>query len=268
MANNISFMSANYVARQLDYHMTKGWMQGDRATNAYFQPRESFAERFEEILRDVRAMGFEAIDVWVAHLNWRWAGDEHVALARDLLARYDLPVASLAGGYGETREEFEAACKLARAIDTPILGGATPLLYTDRDFVVATLEAYDLKLAIENHPEKTAQEMLDKIGDGGRGRIGTTVDTGWYGTHGYDAARAIEELGEHVLHVHLKDVLAPGGHETCRYGRGCVPIQGCVQVLKEMGYSGYYSVEHEPEDYDPMEDCTANLAMLRQWLED
>lgn len=36
--NTISFMTANYVARQIDYHMTKGWMDGDDATNAYFAP--------------------------------------------------------------------------------------------------------------------------------------------------------------------------------------------------------------------------------------
>jgi sugar phosphate isomerase/epimerase len=101
--------------------------------------------------------------------------------------------------------------------------------------------------------------MLAKIGDGGDGTIGTAVDTGWYGTHGFDAARAIEELGEYVFHVHLKDVLAPGAHDTCRYGQGCVPIEACVRVLKAQGYAGYFSVEHEPEQFDPSEDCRASF---------
>ena len=30
--NMISFMTANYVARQIGYNMTEGWMQGDNAT--------------------------------------------------------------------------------------------------------------------------------------------------------------------------------------------------------------------------------------------
>ena len=92
------------------------------------------------------------------------------------------------------------------------------------------------------------------------------VDTGWYGTQGYDAAQAIEKLGDNVFIVHLKDVLEPDGHETCRFGRGCVPIEACVRVLKDRGYSGYYGVEHEPEEYDPTEDCKANLKMLQEWL--
>jgi sugar phosphate isomerase/epimerase len=260
-------MSANYVARQLDYQMTGGWGQGDKATNDYFRPLETFAQRFETILLDIRALGFTMLDLWTAHLHWAWATPEHIALAQDLLRRHNLPVASLAGGFGATHEEFEAACRLAVAVKTKILGGSTPLLFQDRPFVVATLQKYDLKLGLENHPEKTPEEMLAKIGDGGAGRIGTAVDTGWYGTQGYDAAQAIERLGRHIVHVHLKDVLAPGGHQTCRFGQGCVPLEACVRALERIGYSGSYSVEHEPETFDPSEDCRANLAMLHNWLQ-
>ena len=82
--NTISFMSANYVARQLGYHMSS-WSQGDQATNEYFAPLETFAPRFEQMLSDVRALGFEAIDIWQAHLNFSWAGEPHVQQARDAL---------------------------------------------------------------------------------------------------------------------------------------------------------------------------------------
>ena len=58
-------------------------------------------------------MGFEAIDLWLAHLHWSWATPEHIAIARDLISRYNLAITSLAGGFGTNREEFEAACKLA-----------------------------------------------------------------------------------------------------------------------------------------------------------
>ena len=103
MTKQISFMSANYVARQLNYHMTEGWAQGDKATNDYFSPVQTFGARFEKILLDVRAMGFEMIDIWLAHLHWRWVTDEHVVVAQELLTRHRLKVASLAGGFGETQ---------------------------------------------------------------------------------------------------------------------------------------------------------------------
>ena len=102
----------------------------------------------------------------------------------------------------------------------------------DPEALAPVLDAHGVRLGIENHPERTPAEVLAKIERGG-GVFGTTVDTGWWGTQGYDAAQAIEELGEHVLHVHLKDVLAVGEpHETCRWGEGVVPIEECVRALR------------------------------------
>src|ERR671922_236155 len=73
----------------------------------------------------------------------------------------------------------------------------------------------------------------------GDGAFGTTVDTGWWGTQGYDAAEAIEELRDHVLHVHLKDVRAVGEpHDTCPWGEGVVDVEACVRALQQIGYEG------------------------------
>ncbi len=152
------------------------------------------------------------------------------------------------------------------ALGSNVLGGSSQLLEKDRGFVVETLKGYGVRLGLENHPEKTPEEMLSKIGDGGDGVLGTAVDTGWYGTQGYDAAEAIRELKDHLVHVHLKDVLKAGKHDTCRYGEGTVPVKACVYTLKDIGYRGAISVEHEPEHFDPTEDCRENLRMLRGWL--
>ncbi len=115
MKNTISFMSANYVARQLGYAMTGGWGQGDRATNDYFKPLETFPRRFEEILQEIKALGFEALDLWTAHLNPAWASDDHIAQAKDLLDRHGLKVTSLAGGFGSSPEGFSSTTSLIKA---------------------------------------------------------------------------------------------------------------------------------------------------------
>ena len=49
MSNHISFISANFVARQLNYHMTEGWMQGDKATNQPAVTRESVSDEIKRI---------------------------------------------------------------------------------------------------------------------------------------------------------------------------------------------------------------------------
>jgi len=261
-------MTANYVARQVGYNMTEGWRQGDETTNVYFKPLKTFTKRFSELISDVKNMGFKAMDLWTAHLNPSWATGGHLSIAKQLLINNNLKAVSLAGRFGNTQKEFEQTCKLAAAMKVEILGGSLPLLETNRDFVFVTLKKYGLKLAIENHAEKTPEEILIKIGDGRNSTIGTVVDTGWYATHNYDPVQAIEKLAGRIFHIHLKDIIAPGKHETCRYGQGCVPIKQCLRALRQIKYQGGISIEHEPEFFDPTEDCKANLFALRRWLSD
>jgi L-ribulose-5-phosphate 3-epimerase len=262
----VSFMSANYVARQLDFRMTRGWGQGEKAASEHYRPLETFAERFDELLTRVRDLGFSAMDVWTAHVSPAWATDRHLDIARELLAKHRLSVPSLAGWFGSTPEELEATCRVAVALGAPVLGGSTSMIDKDRRLVVERLVHHGLRLGLENHPEKSPEELLARIGDGGDGTIGATVDTGWFGTQGYDAARALAELGDHLFHVHLKDVLAVGAHDTCRFGAGVVPIEECVMTLRRIGYQGTISVEHEPETFDPTEDCRLSRELLEGWL--
>ncbi len=262
----ISFMTANYVARPVAYHMTDGWMQGDTATNDYFKPIATFADRFDAYLADIHAMGFAALDIWIAILNPLWATPEHIQIAAELLQKRQLQVVSLAGGFGNSLEDFEKTCQLATALNTRILGGSTGLLHTNRTALVARLRHYGLVFGLENHPEKSPEELLQKIGDADSDVMGATVDTGWFGTHNMNAPQALHALAKRILHVHLKDVKAPGGHETCRYESGCVGIAACVQTLKDIGYTGAISIEHEPEHFDPTEDVIASFAALKGWL--
>lgn len=243
--NTISFMTANYVAREVGYAM-HGWGHGDRATNDAFRPLETYARRLDELLGDIRALGFDAIDLWGAHLNPSWATDEHVAIACELLAGHGLRVATYEIFIGP--EDVERACEIADAVGTSVIAGFAPFV---RD---------GLRLAVENHEEKTPAELLARTSDG------VCVDTGWWATQGYDPVRALEELGDRILHVHLKDVLAPGAHDTCRWGLGCVDVEGCVRALQRLGYTGAISVEHEPEHEDPSEDCRTMRAVLEGWL--
>jgi sugar phosphate isomerase/epimerase len=260
LTNTIAFTTANFVARETGYAM-HGWGHGDRLTNEAFAPVETYAARFDALLADIRELGFTTIDLWGAHLSPDWATDAHVAAAVAALARHGIGVSTYATWVGPSN--VERACELARALGTSLIGAG---FSGDAAELAPSLERHDVRLAIENHPERTPADVLAKIERGGE-RFGATVDTGWWGTQGYDAAQAIEELGEHVLHVHLKDVLALGEpHETCRYGGGFVPVQECVRALRRIGYAGAIAVEHEPETFDPSDDLRAMRAELEAWL--
>ena len=96
--------------------------------------------------------------------------------------------------------------------------------------------------------------MLELIGDA-EDVLGAAVDTGWWATQGYDPVQAIRDLQGRLFYVHLKDVEAPGTHNTCMHGEGVAEIAACVDELLELGYLGPLSIEHEPYDRDPLDEC-------------
>ncbi len=283
-------MTANFVARQLNYSMTQGWGEGDTATSEYFRPEETFAERFDAMLAEITPLGFTAIDLWTAHLNPVWATERQIREAGEILARRGLTVSSLAFYVPDDLTVLDKVAAIAKACGTRILGGGcmAGVLEDQRDAFVRALDKHDLIFGFENHPEKSAAEILARIGDSASGRIGLAVDTGWFGSNHCDAPATIRQLGDRIVHVHLKDVLEPHiqsehadireaapdhnptlkamGHETCILGDGVVGIPQCIAALKEVGYTGGLSIEHEPEDHDPIPDVVTSLSRLNQWL--
>jgi sugar phosphate isomerase/epimerase len=267
----VSFLSSSLVAAQTGYSLTGDWMVGDRATNEHYAPLETFEERFEGLLRLTRDLGFEAIDLWTAHLSPAWATDEHLTIARALLEEHGLPVVSLAGGFGGTADELRASCRVAHGVGTDLLGGNLGFLASDRDEAVAILEGEGIRFAIENHPgERTPADVLRQIGDGANGRVGTALDTGWWVTNGFDPVVAVHELKDALFHVHLKDVFAPEferDHRNAAHTEGAVPLEETVAALLEVGYTGPIAVEDHPFDRDPTTTLRRSRELLEGWLE-
>jgi sugar phosphate isomerase/epimerase len=258
-------MTANYVAKELGYGAAAEWGPFDAATNVAFEPLETFADRFDGVLATITGIGLDAIDLWFGHLNWRWATPDHVALAREALARRDVRIVSLAGSIGATTDDLTTACRLANDLGVDLIAGLGEVVRRDRDGAVAVLRAHGVRFGLENHPERTPREVLAAIGDE-PDVLGAAVDTGWWATQGYDPVEAIGALSHRLFHVHLKDVEAPGTHISCMHGDGCANVTGCIEKLLAIGYSGPLSIEHEPYDRDPTVECARMLALVREQL--
>lgn len=271
-----SLITACFVARQLGYKMTEGWQQGDQAANAWFAPLATFEARFDAMLAEARALGFSAIDLWGAHLNWQWATLYHVETARKLLAKHGLVVRSYASWVMGGPENLQAACRLCAALDIPYFVGNCELLARDRAQAVAIMREHGVGCAYENHPEKSAAEVLAIIGAGDEDVVGIGLDTGWCATQRWDALSAVKDLRHRLFAVHLKDVKAPRpektglefidrGHETCRAGDGIVPLRAVVEYLRATGFSGSIGIEHEPETFDPAAEIRESRERVEQW---
>lgn len=276
--NRISFTTANFVAREIGYKMTKGWGEGATATNTCFRPLETFAERFGAMLDEVRRMGFASIELWSAHLAVEWATDEHLKLAREALDARGIRVAAYAGGVPIDDEGMALCARLMKAVDTRMIASlCDPIHLTDgRDRFVAYLRYHDFLFAYENHPEQSARLLLEHVRPDPDENIGITLDTGWSGTQGWDAVEGLRELSTAVVNVHLKDIRTPdytggptlkhNGHDTCALGEGIMRIEDIIAELKRVGYRGNITIEHEPEDYNPTEEVIRSLVLVNREL--
>lgn len=276
-SNPVSYITANLVARPVGFHMKRGWMQGDHATNDLFRPIEHFEERFDELVSGVRELGFNTIDLWCAHLHPAWATVRHLETARTVLERHRVSVTAYACHWGSTVADLRAIARVLEALGTDLISGNHGLLAADRAAFACELRALKLRFAYENHPEKSAVEMLAKIGAGDADVIGLAFDTGWAGTQGFDSVAALPTILPRVFHLHLKDVKASRpaptgfqlidcGHETCTLGDGIVGVEKVLRAAIAGGFTGPVGIEHEPEDYDPAAECRESLARVRRWL--
>jgi L-ribulose-5-phosphate 3-epimerase len=263
----VSFITANYVAREVNYALRPfNWGAADRATVEAFRGA-NFSNKFGELCQNVRDAGFTNIDLWVAHLNPLVATKSQINEAAAILKEYGLTVVAYTAGLGRpdmSREDAVKVYEAAKTIGAPVLGvGLNP---SNARLAYDLGKEYGIKYAIENHPERNPQEVLARIGDYGE-VIGVAQDTGFWGEFDYDAVKATRELKDHLFHMHLKQVRkTPEGWHTCAYDEGVVNVQGVVDVLKDIGYSGAISVEHEPAHEDPTPTVVHSAELLRGWL--
>lgn len=276
MLPNPSFITANFVARQIGYRMAKGWTQGDDATNAWFAPLPTFPERFDALLREIKALGYGSIDLWCAHLHWRWATPQHMDAARSLLATHRLAVRSYPAWVMGDAEDLRAACRLCRSLAIPLFAGNCALFASDRGAAVAILRELGVGYAIENHAERTSAEIFSRLGAGDEDVVGVALDTGWCATAGWDPVQAARDFAGRLMAVHLKDVLAPRaektgfefidrGHETCRLGDGIARVREVVAELKRQDFRGPIGLEHEPELFDPSSELRESRERVLSW---
>ncbi len=245
----IAFNTANLVGQVTGWKFSLNqWMDQHHAT-----VKATDEKRFAEICREIASHGYRAIELWQAHADPSVMTAEKAGVWKRIMADHGLLPIAWAGGISE--DSARVCGWLGIPVAAGGIGNRTPEQATE------LAKKTGIRAAHENHPEKSAAEILAKVG-GGNEWLGVAVDTGWLGTQGVPAAAAIRTLGKAVHHAHLKDVKAAGGHHTLPLGEGCVGVAECLAALKEIGYTGWISWEDEPEDRNPFAIATP----MREWI--
>jgi len=259
-------MSANFLGREKNYQNVLGFREGNLSIAEAFAPAATYAERIDRLFGEVAAMGFKGIDLWTAHCNPDWAGPQHFAGVRAAAERHGVEIVSLAGAVNMDQKSMETACRMARELGCSLLGMSGKGLPEKAAEMEEILAAHEVRLGFENHPQElTPQIVLERIGHGKYHHIGATFDTGWWATHDYPVLRALDELRDHLMLVHLKNIVAAGAHEAAPWETGCLDMKPIVLHLRKIGYTGWMSLEYEPLDVDPTEACRNFLQTVTGW---
>lgn len=162
----------------------------------------------------------------------------------------------------EARKIFEYAKKLGViAISAAPKHKALPLM-------VKLTEEYALPIAIHNHgpqdelygTSELVRTNLSQLPT----NVGLCLDTGHVQRVGEDPLAWLDEFGDRVHGVHLKDMVPDesGRYHDAIVGRGNLDLPALMRKLKELGFKGYFSLEYESDPSDPlpaMRECLQEL---------
>ncbi len=255
----LSYVTANLIGQPSGWSGEDDWGALDEKMVAQTTP-----ESFRQVCRSVRAMGFEGIEVYTGHCSYISHGLDHAEAIRRVCEDEGLTVVGYAGGFGfpeGTRDDWQRTFSMCRALGAPLMTGG---IAGEWDSAADMLREEGLVIAYENHPEKTADEILEKIGSRGD-VIKVGLDTGNITSQGGDALEAAVRLYDRIAHVHLKDVREVSGHSTLALGRGVAKVREVVMHLIERDYDGWASIEHEPFERSPDTEVAESLETVRKW---
>ncbi len=252
-AKDPAFNTANLVARVTGYrYQLSHWMEQHEKTVA-----ATDEAAWRAICKEIAAAGFKAVEVWEAHAAPQSLDEAKARTWKRILEDNGLSPVAYAG---TLRPETLRMCQW---LGIPHIDGG--LRDSTPETATALCREHGIKFNIENHPEKSASEILAKIG-GGNDWLGVCIDTGWLASRGAPGPATIKACAPFVRHTHVKDVKevkTPGAHETCLLGEGVADVAGCLAALREIKYGGWYSWEDEPEDRNPFDSAARN----REWIE-
>ncbi|WP_153732152.1 sugar phosphate isomerase/epimerase family protein [Sporosarcina obsidiansis] len=181
--------------------------------------------------------------------NWGTLGSnhpEHLKKVKGLLDKYHLFCEIDCRGieYNHLKEIIEVADKIgADVIRTYINRGHYDKVKTDHAYielkkVVPLLKKYRIKLAIENHEEETADEIISVIQAVDSPWIGALCDNGNGMMAWEDPIVTVNKLAPYSVSSHFKDHFVIHDGEDyrvsgCPIGKGNINVDECFKILVE-----------------------------------
>jgi sugar phosphate isomerase/epimerase len=138
------------------------------------------------------------------------------------------------------------------------------------DTIEKMVKEFDVKVGYHNHPRKPNDEnykvwdpnYILELTKGRDARIGACADLGHWTNSALSAADSIRILKDRVVSSHLKDI-AVGGTAVVRPGTGRANLAEALKALKEVGFDGPISIEHEANWDDNVADVSSYVEFVK-----
>jgi len=238
----------------------------------------SFFEKTFEMI-PVAGFRFLEINMWFPELLEEAAVSSFKERSRK---RQLKPISVLASGFGEdpgSPKEFQEALdyKIKAMRYTADLGcglylgtgagrgkkgGINGVIAQLRELLPAAKEL-GLRIGLENHQGNNLEfvedylEIFEQIDDPA---LGAVCDNGHFDASGIPMRRIIDEIGEKVIHLHVKENNGFGKKAFVRFGEGTTDHSQMINGFLQMGYDGYMSVELSPPADRPSSIADLNKA--------
>ena len=172
--------------------------------------------------------------------------------------------------YMKSEAEVDRAFAYAKRVGVRLIVGVPDielLPYVDKK-----VKEYGFNFAIHLHgPDIEIYQDADEVWNRTKDldpRIGMCLDIGHDYRNGKDPIANLRKYYSRVYDVHLKDVTdsTKAGYSV-EVGRGMIDIPAFINAMREVGYSGMVSLEHERNMRDPFTGIGESIGYFRAMVE-
>ena len=196
--------------------------------------------------------------------------DEQIAAFHAKLASKGVTGYAVGPIYMKTKEEVDRAFAYAKRVGVKTVVGVPNVELLP--YVEQKVKEYGFYYAIHLHgPDIELFPDADDVWKHTKDldpRIGMCLDIGHDTRNGKDPVADLQKYHTRVFDVHIKDVTGntKQGYSV-EIGRGIIDIPAFIKMLRQVGYNGVCSLEHERDMKDPFMGIAESIGYFRGVIE-
>lgn len=192
--------------------------------------------------------------------------DEEIAAFHEKLAEYDVKGYAVGPLYMKSEADIDKYFEYAKRVGVETIVGVPA--YELLPYVDKKVKEYGFNYAIHLHgPDIDIFPDADDVWEHTKDldpRIGMCLDVGHDTRNGKDPVADLKKYHTRVFDVHIKDVTGDTKLGfSVEIGRGIIDFPAFVNMLREVGYTGVCSLEHERNMNDPFLGIAESIGYFR-----